>query len=72
VFALYLCCNPNFGFATKVKACKVASQERSPGFMPHAPRSVRKCEGMNPHISKGAFTLGVGVQVDFQIFKKQL
>jgi len=37
---------------TKARACKVASQERR-----H--RSESKCEGMNPHTPKGAFTLGV-------------
>jgi hypothetical protein len=29
------------------------------------PGSVGKCEGMNPHTSKGAFTLRVKVLVDF-------
>jgi hypothetical protein len=40
--------------------------------MPHAPKSVGKCEGMNPHTPKGASTLGVGVLGDSQIFKKKL
>jgi len=31
----------------------------------------RRCEGMNPHIPKGASTLGVGVPVDSQIFRKR-
>jgi hypothetical protein len=44
---------------TKVRACKVAGQEGSPGVTLHAPRSVRKCEGMNLHTFKGAYTLGV-------------
>jgi len=43
-----------------------------PGVMPHAPKSVGKCEGMNPHTPKGASTLGVGVLGDSQIFKKKL
>jgi len=33
--------------------------------------NVGKCEGMNPHIPKWAPTLGVGVLMDFQIFKEQ-
>jgi len=66
------CRNPNLGFTTKAKACKVAGQEGSPGVTSHAPRSVGKCEGMNPHTSKGASTLGVRVPMDSQIFKKQL
>jgi len=38
-------------------------QEKKPG-------SERKCEGMNPHPPKGASTLGVGVPMDSQMFKK--
>jgi len=58
------CHNPNLGPATKARACKVVGQEGSMGVTPHAPRSVRKCEGMNPHTPKGASILGVGVLVD--------
>jgi hypothetical protein len=66
------CCrNPSLGLTTKVKACKVAGQEGSPGVTPHAPGSVGKCEGMNPHTYKGASTLGVGVLVDFRIFREK-
>jgi len=50
---------------TKVRACKVVGQERKLG-------SERKCEGMNPHTPKGAFTLGVGIPVDSQMFREQL
>jgi hypothetical protein len=59
-----MCCNPSLGLTTKARACKVANQEESLGVTPHAPKSVRKCEGMNPHISKGTSTLGVGVLMD--------
>jgi hypothetical protein len=59
-----ICRNPSLGLATKARACKVVSQERKPG-------SERKCEGMNPHTPKGAPTLGVGVPMDFRMFKKQ-
>jgi len=41
------------------------SQEGSLGVMSHALESVGKCEGMNPHTSKGASTLEVEVLVDF-------
>ncbi len=58
--------NPNLGFATKAGGCKVTSQEGSPGFMPHAPGSARKCEGIDPHTPKGTPILAVGVLVDFQ------
>jgi hypothetical protein len=46
------CCNPSLRLATKAKACKVASQEGDLGVTPHAPGSVRECEGMNPHTPK--------------------
>jgi len=44
---------PSFGFATKAMGCKVAGQEGSPGVIPHAPRSVRECEGIDLHTPKG-------------------
>jgi hypothetical protein len=50
---------------TKVKAYKVAGQERKPG-------SERKCEGMNPHTPEGFSTLGVGVPMDSQMFRGRL
>jgi len=50
---------------TKAKGCKVVGQEGSPGVMPHVPGSARKCEGIDPHTSKGTPTLGVGVPMDF-------
>jgi len=43
------------------------------GYRPkRKPGSERKCEGMNPHTSKGASTLGVGVPVDSRMFREQL
>jgi hypothetical protein len=36
----------------------------SSGVTPHAPRSVGKCEGMNPHTPKATPTLGDGVPMD--------
>jgi len=47
-----LCHNPSLGLATKARASKGASQERSPGVTCHAFRSVGKCEGMNSHTPK--------------------
>jgi len=66
------CRNFRLRLATKARVCKVASQKGSLGVMSHAPGSVGKCEGMNPHTSKGASTLGIGVPVDSQIFREQL
>jgi hypothetical protein len=47
-------------------------QEGSPGVMPHAPGSARKCEGIDPHTPKGTPTLGVRIPTDSRMFKKQL
>jgi hypothetical protein len=67
-----MCHNPSLGLATKAKACKVVGQKGSPGLMLHAIKSVRKCEGMNPHTSKGVSISGVGVPVDSQNFRERL
>ncbi len=42
------------------------------GVTSHAPGSVRKCEGINLHASKGGPTLGVVVQMDSRIFRGRL
>jgi len=55
---------------TKARACKVAGQKESLGVTLHVLKSVGKCEGMNPHTTKGAYTLGIGVIVDFRIFRE--
>jgi hypothetical protein len=34
--------------------------------------SVRKCEGMSPHIPKWTPTLGIKIPMESQIFKEQL
>jgi len=57
---------------TKARAYKVIGQEGTPGVTPHALESVGKCEGMNLHTPKGASTLGVGILMDFQIFRELL
>jgi hypothetical protein len=36
----------------------------------HTPKSAKECEGMSPHIPKWIRTLGVGVSMDFRIFKE--
>jgi len=50
IYPLNKCCNLNFGFATKARACEGAGQEWSHGVTFHALESVGKCEGMNFHI----------------------
>ncbi len=47
-----MCRNPSLGLVTKARACKVTSQEGSPGLTFHAPESAKECEGMNPHTPK--------------------
>jgi hypothetical protein len=66
------CHNFNFGLVTKAKACKGAGQKGSPRVTSHAPGSVGECKGMNLHTPKWAPTLGVGILMDFWIFKKWL
>ncbi len=44
--------NPNFGLATKARACKGACQKRNLGITTHALGSVGECEGMNLHNPK--------------------
>jgi hypothetical protein len=44
----------------------------NPGVTFHAPKNARECEGMNPHARKWAPTLGIGIPMDFRIFKGQL
>jgi hypothetical protein len=39
-----MCRDPNFGFATKAKACKSAGQEGSLGVTFHAFGSAKECE----------------------------
>jgi len=36
-----------------------------------APRSARECEGVDPHTPKGTPTLGVGVLMDFRVFRER-
>jgi hypothetical protein len=58
------CHNPSLGLTTKARAYKVTGQKGSLGVTMYAPRSVGKCEGMNPHNPKVASTLGVGIPMD--------
>jgi hypothetical protein len=46
------CRNLSLGLATKARACKVVSQEGSPGVTSYAHGSAKECEGMNPHTPK--------------------
>ncbi len=66
------CRNPSLGLMTKVRACKNVGQEGSLGITFYSFGSAKECEGMNLHTFKKTPTLGVGVLVDFQIFREQL
>ncbi len=67
----YYCRNPNFGLATKAKGVARRWAKRKLGSHVTYFRECRKCEGVNPHTPKATPTLGDGVPVDFQNFKKQ-
>jgi len=67
---LCYCCNPSFGFATKVKGLQGCGPRESSGVTSHTLRSVGKCEGVNPHTPKATPTLGDGVSVNSQNFIK--
>jgi hypothetical protein len=68
-----MCCrNCSLGPTTKAKACKVAGQEGSSGVTSHVLGSAKECEGMNSHTPEGTPILGVGVLMDFQIFRERL
>jgi hypothetical protein len=69
---MYNLSNLSLGLATKANACRGVGQEWRLGVTFHAPGNVIKCEGMNPHIPKLAPALGVGIPMDFWIFKRQL
>jgi hypothetical protein len=58
------CHNPNFGRTIKVKGLQGCRPRENPRVTSHTPRSVGKCEGMNPHTTKATLTLGDGVLVD--------
>ncbi len=64
------CCNLNLGLMTKARACKGVSQKGTPGVTSHVPKSVGECEGMNFHTAKWNPTLGIGVPMDYWIFRK--
>jgi hypothetical protein len=68
----FKCCNPSLGLVTKARAYKGVGQEWSLGVIFHVPESVGKCERMNLHTPKWVPSLGVGVSMDFWIFRRQL
>jgi hypothetical protein len=68
----WTCCNPSFGLATKARACKSAGQEGILGGTSYTLGSVGECERMNPHTSKWAPIVGIGVPMDSWIFREQL
>jgi hypothetical protein len=61
-----LCRNPSLGLVTKAKGLRGCGPRRSLGVTSHAPGSVEKCEGVNPHTPKATPTLGEGIPVDSQ------
>jgi hypothetical protein len=45
-----VCRNPNLGLAPKAKRLQGCGPRGSSGVTSHIPGSVRKCEGVNPHL----------------------
>jgi hypothetical protein len=66
-----VCHDPNFGLATKARACdqskglKRCGSKMQPMSHIHIPRTVGEFEGMNPHTRKWVPTLGIIVSMDF-------
>jgi hypothetical protein len=65
------CRNLSFGLMTKAKGLQRCGPRRSLRVTSHAPGSVKKCEGVNPHTPKATPTLGDGVSVHSQNFREQ-
>jgi hypothetical protein len=65
VTTLTLGSQPRQKLATKIKVWKGEGRECNLGITFTLPKSVRECEGMNPHTRKWAPTLGIGVLMDF-------
>ncbi len=59
------------GSRPRQRGCKGAGQEEAQEPR-HIPGSVGKCEGVNPHTPKATPTLGDGVPVDSQNFRKRI
>jgi len=57
---------------TKAKGLQGCGPRESPGVTSHTPKSIGKCEGVNPHTPKATPTLGDGVPVDSQNFQSDL
>jgi hypothetical protein len=67
----YICRNLSLGLATKAKGLQGRRPRGNPGVTSHTPRSVGKCEGVNPHTPKVTPTLGDGVSMDSQNFRER-
>jgi hypothetical protein len=70
----YKCRNSSLGLVTKARACKGACQKWNLGVTFHVPGRLKVWESVKiePLHRKWTLTLGVGILMDFQIFKKQL
>jgi hypothetical protein len=60
------CHDPNLGLMTKARPWKVWAKNHI-----HTPKNVKECEGMSPYTPKWILTLGVGVPMDFLIFRER-
>ncbi len=71
-FSYFLPChNSNFGLVTKAKGLQGCEPRESTGVTSHIPRTVEKCEGVDPHTPKATLTLGDGILVDSRNFREK-
>jgi hypothetical protein len=64
------CYDLNPGLMTNARGMERCGLKVQPGNHIHILGSARECEGMNPHTPKWAPILGVGILMDFRIFKE--
>jgi hypothetical protein len=57
------------GLRPRQKGLQGCGPRESLGVTSHTPKSVRKCEGVNPHTPNATPTLGDGVSVDSKNFR---
>jgi len=68
----YNCRNLSLGFATKAKGLQGCRPRGKPESHITCSRECEKCEGMNLQTPKATLTLGDGVPMDSQIFRRKL
>ncbi len=68
----HICHNLNFGLVTKAKACKVASQEGSPGITSHALGNAKSVREWTLKLPSELPFWELESLMDFRIFRERL